>query len=65
MGHLAGLGMFQHLDAFGAESRRECFADGRVFAEEQGIAGQDRDAAAESGESLCQFDCYDRRPYDG
>ncbi len=61
MGDLAGLGVFQHLDAFRAESGRDGFADGRVFAEEQRAARQDRHLAAQPGEGLRQFQRHHRR----
>ena len=57
---LAGLGVLQHLDPFGAERRRDCLTDGRVFAEEQRTARQDRDLAAQPGEGLRQFQRHHR-----
>jgi hypothetical protein len=61
---LAGLGMLQHLDTFGAERGRDGLTDGRVFTEEQRAARQDRDLAAQPGERLGQFQGHHRRADD-
>ncbi|CAB3944051.1 hypothetical protein LMG7053_01554 [Achromobacter ruhlandii] len=61
MGDLAGLRVFQHRDPFGTESVGDGLADGRVFAEEQGAARQDRHLAAQSGKGLRQFQRHHRR----
>jgi hypothetical protein len=45
MRDVAGLRVFQHLDPFGTEGGCDGLADGRVFAEEQRAARQDRDLA--------------------
>ncbi len=57
---LAGLGVFPHLDAFGTERGRDGFADGRVFAEEQRAARQDRHLRSESSERLRQLQRHHR-----
>jgi hypothetical protein len=59
--HLTRLRMFQHLDPFGAEGIGDGRTDGRVLTEEQRTARQDRDPAAQPGESLRQFDGHHRR----
>ncbi len=61
MGDLAGLRVLQHLDALGTESGCHRLADGRVFTEEQGIARQDRDLAAQPGKGLRQLQRHHRR----
>ncbi len=57
--------MRQHRDALGAERLRHRCADRRVLAEQQRVAGKDRDVAAEAGESLRQFHRDDRRSDNG
>ncbi len=61
MGDLAGLRVLQHLDALGTESGCHRLADGRVFTEEQGIARQGRDLAAQPGKGLRQLQRHHRR----
>ncbi len=60
-GRPAGLRVLQHLDALGTESGCHRLADGRVFTEEQGIARQGRDLAAQPGKGLRQLQRHHRR----
>ncbi|KAG1583972.1 hypothetical protein G6F46_015038 [Rhizopus delemar] len=57
---LAGLRMFQHLDALQAKRHRHGFADGRVFAKAQRAARQDRDLGPKPGEGLRQLNSHYR-----
>ncbi|VVZ93307.1 Uncharacterised protein [Escherichia coli] len=61
MRDLAGLRVFQYLDPFGTERGCNGLADGRVFAEEQRAACQDRHFAAQPGKGLRQFQRHHRR----
>lgn len=61
MSDAAGLRLLEHLDAFLAERGGEYLADGWVLAEEQLVAREDRDLAAQAREGLSEFHCDDGR----
>ena len=60
-GHLTGLRVLQHFDAFVAERGRDGFTYSGIFAEEQRVARQESHLAAESGKGLREFDRHHRR----
>ncbi|AJZ56286.1 hypothetical protein OI25_7809 (plasmid) [Paraburkholderia fungorum] len=59
--YAARLRLLQHDDALRPKGGCDGFADGRVFTEKQGVAREDGDAAAQTGEGLSQLDGHHRR----